>query len=350
MVPNIFRYATKELSQDAFICWLVACAREADGELQKCGLAFVEALMQTRGGRVIDAHTGAVEEYGSEGHEIADVRGPWTQRGGIDVYFQAKVDGSVVSFVLEDKTGTEMHGGQLQRYHKAVWDDTEEEDLIKAVYFKTGYVFDDEREQAERASYCVFDAEDVVAFFDKDDRKALHGFVGDFAEHIGELVQARQEARSRWNLNEGFVQWEFMVALRNALGPRDEKWPARYFNVGGAAWTQYPHYERRGDVFWRLDSWKPLRLMVDTKSVGGERALAEWDGWDRAFRDATQRCGLEPEDFRRVRFKNGAVVREGTIGAVSVRNCLRREGLDGCVQIVAELHRRFIGETGLALS
>ena len=349
-VPNIFRYATKELSQDAFICWLVACAREADGELRKCGLAFVEALMRSGGGRVIDARSGAEKEYGSEEHEIADVRGPWPQRGGIDVYFQAKVEGNVVSFVLEDKTGTEMHGGQLERYRKAVREDTEKEDLIKAVYFKTGYVFDDEREQAESAHYCVFEAEDVVAFFEKEDRKTLHSFLRDFAEHIGELVKARQEARSGWDLNEGFVQWEFMVALRNALGPCDEKWPARYFNVGGAAWTQYPHYERRGDVFWRLDSWKPLRLMVDTNSVGAERALAEWDGWDRAFRDAAKECCLEPEKFRRVRFKSGAVVREGTIGAVNVWNCLQRERLDGCVQRVAELHRQFIDKTGLAPS
>ena len=44
------------------------------------------------------------------------MRGPCPQHGGIDVYFQAKVDGNVVSFIVEDKTGTEMHGGQLERY------------------------------------------------------------------------------------------------------------------------------------------------------------------------------------------------------------------------------------------
>lgn len=350
MVPNIFQYATKELSQDAFICWLVACARRADGELRKCGLAFVEALMRSGRGRVTDARSGTEESYRGEEHAIADISDPSLQLGGIDVYFQAKVDGNVVSFLLEDKTGTEMHGGQLERYRKAVREDAEEEDLIKAVYFKTGYVFDDERERAERAGYCVFDAEDVVTFFEKEERKTPHSFLRDFAEHIGALVNARQEKRSGWDLNEGFVQWEFMVAMRNVLGSSDENWPARYFNVGGAAWTQYPHYERRGDVFWRLDSWKPLRLMVDTKSVGGERALAEWDDWDRTFRDATKECGLEPEDFRRVRFKRGVIVREGTIGAVNVRNSLQREGLEGCVQRVAELHRRFIGETGLAQS
>ena len=48
MVPNIFKYATKELSQDALICWLVACAKEeTDGRLRECGRKFVRALMQS---------------------------------------------------------------------------------------------------------------------------------------------------------------------------------------------------------------------------------------------------------------------------------------------------------------
>ena len=38
--PNIFRYATKELSQDAVICWLIEWAYHDDPEyeqLRKCG-------------------------------------------------------------------------------------------------------------------------------------------------------------------------------------------------------------------------------------------------------------------------------------------------------------------------
>ena len=54
MIPNIFKYATKELSQDAVVCWLVACARAAPEELHIIGLAFVQALMRSGNGMVID--------------------------------------------------------------------------------------------------------------------------------------------------------------------------------------------------------------------------------------------------------------------------------------------------------
>ena len=224
-----------------------------------------------------------------------------------------------------------------------------EEDLVKAVYFKTGYVFDDEREEAEQAGYCVFGAEDIVAFFRDGGWSVAHDFVRDFAKHVTSLVDDRRRAFADWDLDQDFVQWEFMVALREALGPGGAMWPAKWFNLGGGAWTQYPHYEQRGSLFWRLDTWKPLRLMVDTNVVGGERALAAWDGWDLAFREAAERSGLDPAQFRRVRSRSGSAVAEGTVGAVDARSCLRREGLDECVGRVRELHKRFVGETGLAL-
>ena len=134
----------------------------------------------------------------------------------------------------------------------------------------------------------------------------------------------------------------------NALEPNEAKWPARGVNRGGGAWTQYPHYEQRDSLFWRLDSGKPLRLMVDTSVFGPERALASWDGWDRAFQKATEWTGLEPAQFRRVRIRSGKAVTEGTVGAVDVSGCLQREGLTKCMERVCRLHRRFVGETGLA--
>jgi len=44
--PNLFSYATSELSQDAFICWLIKWSENAtDLELKDLGHRFVNALM-----------------------------------------------------------------------------------------------------------------------------------------------------------------------------------------------------------------------------------------------------------------------------------------------------------------
>ena len=349
MVPNIFKYATRELSQDAVVCWLVACARDAAGELRELGLEFVQALMRSGNGMAIDVSDGQSDSYEGDckiGQVLCE---PKLQHENMDVYFQAKVDEMVVSFIIEDKTDTEMHGDQLERYRRTVMEDSVTKDLIKAVYLKTGHVFDDEREKAESTGYSVFDIEDMVAFLDGDSRARVHEILRQYAEYIRSERDYRRSALKEWNLDESFVQWEFMVRLGKVLQLGGKSWPAKAVSVGGGAWTQYPHWEVRGEFFWRLDSWKPLRLMVDT-SHAGDQALARWGEWSRAFEAARNEAGLSADTFRRVRSRRGTVVHEGTIGAVDISSCLREDGPDAAVAKVAKLHRMFIASVGDDLS
>lgn len=188
MAPNIFKYATKELSQDAVICWLVSCAREATGELRECGVSFAQTLMRSDNSRVINAQNGKVQAL-DEGSVMVVNKEPSTQYSKIDVYFQVKWDSKLVGVIIEDKIQTEMHGDQLERNLATIGTDGNEElDFVKAVYLKTGYVFDDELEKAKRADYCVFDAKDIEKFFRNGRWSATHPFVRDFAEHVSNLI------------------------------------------------------------------------------------------------------------------------------------------------------------------
>ena len=247
------------------------------------------------------------------------------------MYFQAELDGKVVSFVVEDKTHTEMHGGQLERYRGVVGEGRDRGGSREGGVLQGPGTCSatSARRRNGPAIPCSTPRTSSPSSATADGRERTTSW-RDFAAHVASLVDGRRQAFANWDLDRDFVQWEFMVALGEALGP--SRWPARWFNLGGGAWTQYPHYEQRGSLFWRLDSWKPLRLMVDTNEVGGERALAAWDGWDRAFREAAERSGLDPAPFRRVRSRNGSAVAEGTIGAVDARGCLLREGLGRCVE------------------
>ena len=51
--PNLFEFATKELSQDAFICWLLTWAhprhRTDDEVLHRTGRALLEGLLAAGG-------------------------------------------------------------------------------------------------------------------------------------------------------------------------------------------------------------------------------------------------------------------------------------------------------------
>ena len=372
-IPNIFKYATKELTQDALICWLVACAKESESELRECGLAFVQALFDS-GNRQIITKEDTTEQYQCNGRVSKVLCDPKTQYGKIDVYFQARVDDRTVSFVIEDKTHSQMHGNQLKKYIRIVKGDRLEEDCFKPVYFKTGYIFDDELERAKDADYSVFSGCDMMNFLNKQQRngkrqrRALHVFLRQYADHLEGKLNDRKEALDNWDLDKDFVQWEFMLELRKELEMIPAGWPAKHRNKGGSAWTQFPHWEIRDSadtrffvkvggkekwarhLFWRLDSNKPLRLMVAPHVVQkhtGEWNNEKWDRWSNAFAKAREKSGLPgPEKtLRRVRRRKNDFVREGLIGAINVAGYLKennRENRVGrCVRRVAQLQGMF---------
>ena len=282
--PNLFNYATSELSQDAVICWLVACAAEATGDLQKCGLEFVRTLFRASK----SDRTGGVPVLGPDGEpkdlhdgpcDVSDVSCPSPQYDRIDVYFQAKVDGKTVSFIIEDKKDGSTDRDQLARHIEVVVMDEEEEDLIKPIYFKTGYVFSDEREVVEKNKYSVFKAEDMAGFLGSQDVTWENEILRQYAEYLAVLMEARTRDQQEWGLDEDHVQWKFMLKLRDRLGDAVGEWQSfmsdfpdwtwgglgRDKNSGGSSWTQY-WFTRH--LFWRLDSWKPLRLMIDREQAG----------------------------------------------------------------------------------
>ncbi len=140
-IPNIFNYATSELSQDAFICWLVkwggmdtdrlSCNEHK--ELANCGRAFVEALFrageQEQGAVSVLARNDELIPY--EGAcKVGKVYKPEKQYNKIDVYFQAEIDEKMITFIVEDKTDSEEHSGQLNRYLSIAKKDDEQEDYI----------------------------------------------------------------------------------------------------------------------------------------------------------------------------------------------------------------------------
>ena len=329
--PNLFNYATKELSQDAVICWLVACATEATGDLQKCGLAFVRTLF--RAGK--SDQTGGVPVLRYDGEQdlhdgpcdVSDVSRPSPQYDKIDVYFQAKVDGKMVSFIIEDKKDGSTDSKQLAGHLEVVIGDEEKEDLIKPIYFKTGYVFSDEREAVEKDKYSVFKAEDMTSFLGSQDATRENEILRQYAEYLAAFMETRIKAQQEWDLDQDHVQWEFMLKLRDRLGDVAGQWQSFMSGFpdwtwgglgrdenkgGGGSWTQY-WFTRH--LFWRLDSWKPLRLMIDREQAGNvEGSDSMLYKYRNCFDRALQEEGLSDGGARRVKGN------QCTVGSIEIPN------------------------------
>lgn len=120
--PNIFSFATSELSQDAMLAWLIKWAspeyEKSDPDLHNTAQDFVRLLMNK-----------------DNSFEIYSVN-VGRQLHNIDVWAEIN-DNSFL--VIEDKTGTSIHSNQLDRYKQIAENkyDGKRNDLCFA-YVKTG--------------------------------------------------------------------------------------------------------------------------------------------------------------------------------------------------------------------
>jgi len=118
--PNIFNYATSELSQDAFITWLINWATNefstTHKEINNCASTFVKSLI------------GESKDY-----QIKHIE---TKRQWKNIDICVKVNDDYF-IVIEDKKGTNEHSDQLKRYTEIAEKHYKRKNLkIISVYFK----------------------------------------------------------------------------------------------------------------------------------------------------------------------------------------------------------------------
>lgn len=174
-MANIFKYATSELSQDAFLCWLFASIGEDGGFSDKpnqTGEIAKKVLLRFLG------ITG--DDHNVEIHEI------YRQWRKIDIIVECFVDGKPYCLVIEDKTKSSVHGGkgskksQLDIYSADIryWEwkrnkkkaageadgFTVDDENIKCVLYKTSFLDDaDHEHESEWQEYGV---EDILKVFE----------------------------------------------------------------------------------------------------------------------------------------------------------------------------------------
>jgi len=142
--PNIFQFATSELSQDAFLCWLLAWAdikyESSNPKLHRLGIDFLNRI-----------------------YSLAKLNPP-VQFSKVEISRQDKHidilctvnDGTKI--LIEDKVGTKQHDGQLKRYREDIARTCQE---IIPVYIQTGDQSD--YSDVEAQEFFVFDRRNVLA-------------------------------------------------------------------------------------------------------------------------------------------------------------------------------------------
>ena len=188
--PNIFEIATKELSQDAFITWLLMWANDSykatDEDLHQCGKEFVSTLIKN--------------QYPNFSESINKVEAgrQWKK---IDVW--AKVNDKYL-IIIEDKTNSREHSKQLEKYKGIAekWCQENNKEKPICIYLKTGNECKANLEKIEAKGYSIFDRKKIINLLNKFEQQIKNNIFVDFRERmlqIDNLTNGYKVKISDWN-------------------------------------------------------------------------------------------------------------------------------------------------------
>ena len=174
MKPNIFEIATKELSQDAFITWLLKWADDScknlDEDLHQCGKEFVSALIKKQNPNFSESINKV--EAGRQWENI-DV---WAEVN--DKYF----------IIIEDKINSSEHSDQLKRYKEIAekWCQENNKEKPICIYLKTGNECEANLKKIKEKGYSIFSRKDFIDLFNKFEQIKNNIFV-DFRDRMSQI-------------------------------------------------------------------------------------------------------------------------------------------------------------------
>jgi hypothetical protein len=259
-LPNLFDHATRELSQDAFLCWLLHWADPAFAEcnldVHRCGQAALAAF-----------YAAANRSVPTDVQEVVIHR----QDQNIDIWAEIQTESERYAVLIEDKTGSGVHSDQLARYRKIMakkgYDDTH----LICIFFKTFDQCDYANIQAE--GFHLFDRTALLKClqpFAAVDNAILH----DFYHRMQSIEDAVESFRHL-----PIAQWEgqswvgFYKALRQQVSAATWGW---INNPAGGYWGCWWGFVPGAPYFQLRQHQAAFCIAVDADPVGQKQIKEGW--------------------------------------------------------------------------
>lgn len=237
---NLFMYAPKELSTDAFLAWFFK-ELEVNSVLADYRSQVFHAL-----GLIAEDETPVKIE-------------PVLQSGNVDLLLCFEVNSTSRRILFENKTSSTFHSDQLNRYRERF------PDCDKYIYFKIGYVDTWERQNLQ--GYQLISAHDfhqAVSFL-----APFHPIIDQYCAFLQEAWISKEEQVLQRLAISCPTAFESAIGQRHLIGELHDQLkhsdPFLKFkkgvNMNGTPWTQLDicrregYYEGKNEtLFWRVDS------------------------------------------------------------------------------------------------
>ncbi|MEK0211199.1 PD-(D/E)XK nuclease family protein [Bifidobacterium mongoliense] len=277
---NLFDYATSELSQDAFLCWLAANWDSEDESVHASAQNLLFHCINT-------AHNGnttyensespAADTHMGQRHEDIQVHKIERQHQHIDVYLELNYMGRKYAVIIEDKTQSRDHDDQLNRYYEELSINPADAQLV-GLYFKSDFVPErSDINESMKGTYIVMDYNDILGCLSNGSTNLI---LQSYRDRLQEKADHAQEFRSKavkdWNTDQFCAFFEstlsslHSIGLSGSFGRNDNRNGGRYSMWFGNQRKLGPH----------RDSFH-LNLETANKNPNGNwacRMIVRWDG------------------------------------------------------------------------
>jgi hypothetical protein len=237
MTPNLFTFATSELSQDAFFAWLLSWANiDSDPGLKACALDLLRAW------------TGK-QDLELEGQSPVQIKRQFEK---IDLL--VLVNGKY-AIVVEDKTETAQHSGQLSRYKEAVDKHYPKHDRY-FIYLKSGNDCHFSYYTVEKENYRVFNRKHMLEILRPN--RSSNNIYGDFVAYIKQLEdQTFATIESKFGYSPQQLQGFFMDLEAKIRPAKNQRIRYSWHSVNTAnpfwaftfGWRNFDGYQ----MYWQFD-------------------------------------------------------------------------------------------------
>jgi len=258
--PNLFHFATSELSQDAVLCWLAEWAKpeysETDPQLHQLGKEFLRLLLMNHGQELLPQ---TIKSF-----EIK------RQHRNIDVLI---VLNGTVAICIEDKVGSFEHSEQLERYVATLREEGFVEDNIVPVYVQTGE--QSSYKAAEDAGYSIVRRAELITLLSRS-VTGNDSIARDFHDYLSDVEQSVRAYNTIPFAEWDWYAWQgFYSEIQSLLEEGDWGYVP---NPRGGFVGFWWHWKNVGDSKQYLQLEQPVlcfKIFVDDKEKRREMR-SEW--------------------------------------------------------------------------
>lgn len=289
--PNIFDYATSELSQDAFLCWLLKWAEEGarshDPQLHTIANVFVK--------EVFDLHNCQLNE---SIQSVCIKR----QFNSLDIL---AIINEKYAIMIEDKVFTSHHSDQLRRYlemvktHPETW-------YLKPVPIYYKIVEQGDYSDVTGAGYQIFTRTKMIEVLSGLDDSTTNDILNDYLKYLKQIDTSIESYKllpiTEWN---SFSWQGFYRDLQKEL--KNGKW-GRVENARGGFWA----------FWWKGDDSQPHYWQLEESMLKAKVEAADSQNI-REYRDQCMQALLEYSQKNELNLSRPKSVRSGKTMTIAQR-------------------------------